>query len=117
MIPGLYSQVSARQLRHQAEETLIRVGLGNRLHFKPGQLSGGQQQRVAMARAMVNDPQVLLADEPTGQLDSKTSKEIMDLISRIHEQGRTVIVVTHDEETARYATRKIFLHDGRIQSD
>jgi putative ABC transport system ATP-binding protein len=114
VLPGLYSPGSARHLRRHAEELLVQVGLGDRLHFKPGQLSGGQQQRVALARALVNDPQVLLADEPTGQLDSATSAEIMELIAGIHRQGRTVILVTHDVSTAACAGRSIFLLDGRV---
>jgi len=117
MLPGLYGRTPGKRLRQRAEEVLTRVGLGDRLHFRPGQLSGGQQQRVAMARALINDPQVLLADEPTGQLDSGTSAEIMELISEIHQQGRTVILVTHDQDTASHARRKIVLHDGRIRSD
>jgi putative ABC transport system ATP-binding protein len=84
------------------------------MNFRPSQLSGGQQQRVAMARALVNDPQLLLADEPTGQLDSQTSGEIMRLIAEIHEQGRTVVLVTHDDEIAGYARRRIRLSDGLI---
>ena len=114
VLPGLYSPGSARHLRRRAEELLVQVGLGDRLHFKPNQLSGGQQQRVALARALVNDPQVLLADEPTGQLDSATSAEIMELIAGIHRQGRTVILVTHDASTAAFAGRSIFLLDGRV---
>jgi len=116
MLPGLYGRTPSRALRARAEELLALVGLGDRMDFKPGQLSGGQQQRVAIARALVNDPQVLLADEPTGQLDSKTSTEILDLLTDIHRQGRTVILVTHDQKTADYAQRKIFLDDGRIQT-
>ncbi len=114
MLPGLYSSTPGRELKARAEKLLTLVGLSDRMDFKPGQLSGGQQQRVAIARALVNDPQVLLADEPTGQLDSKTSGEILDLLSDIHRQGRTVILVTHDQATANYAERKIFLDDGRI---
>lgn len=86
------------------------------MHFRPGQLSGGQQQRVAMARALLNDPQVVLADEPTGQLDSTTSTEIMALLQSIHAQGRTVVLVTHDAATAGYAGRQIVLSDGHVQA-
>jgi putative ABC transport system ATP-binding protein len=114
VLPGLYGPQSGRVLRQRAEELLVQVGLGERLHFRPSQLSGGQQQRVAIARALLCDPQVLLADEPTGQLDSKTSSEIMALIGAIHRQGRTVILVTHDQATAACAERSIVLHDGRI---
>jgi putative ABC transport system ATP-binding protein len=114
MLPGLYSRTAARELRHRAEQILEQLGLGDRMNFRPSQLSGGQQQRVAMARALVNDPQLLLADEPTGQLDSQTSGEIMRLIAAIHEQGRTVVLVTHDDEIAGYARRRIRLSDGLI---
>jgi len=117
MLPGLYGTTPTRRLRQRAEELLVQVGLGDRLHFKPGQLSGGQQQRVALARALVNDPQVLLADEPTGQLDSATSAEIMELLIGIHRQGRTVILVTHDRDTAACAQRRIHLRDGLVASD
>jgi len=116
MLPGLYSRTAARELRHRAEQILDQVGLGDRIHFRPSQLSGGQQQRVAMARALINDPRLLLADEPTGQLDSRTSGEIMRLIARIHEQGRTVVLVTHDDGVAGYARRRIRLNDGCITS-
>jgi putative ABC transport system ATP-binding protein len=114
MLPGLYSRTAARELRHRAEQILDQLGLGDRMNFRPSQLSGGQQQRVAMARALVNDPRLLLADEPTGQLDSQTSGEIMRLIAEIHEQGRTVVLVTHDDEIAGYARRRIRLSDGLI---
>jgi putative ABC transport system ATP-binding protein len=116
MLPGLYSRTAARELRQRAEQILDQVGLGDRMHFKPNQLSGGQQQRVAMARALINDPRLLLADEPTGQLDSQTSGEIMGLIARTHEQGLTVVLVTHDDGVAGYARRRIRLSDGRITS-
>jgi putative ABC transport system ATP-binding protein len=114
ILPGLYGPAPGRQLRERAEDLLNQVGLSDRLHFTPGQLSGGQQQRVALARALVNDPRLLLADEPTGQLDSTTSVEILDLLATIHRQGRTLILVTHDEETAARAQRRIVLHDGRV---
>jgi putative ABC transport system ATP-binding protein len=117
MLPGLYSRTAARELRQRAEQILDQVGLGDRMHFRPNQLSGGQQQRVAMARALVNNPRLLLADEPTGQLDSQTSGEIMRLIARIHEQGLTVVLVTHDDGVAGYARRRIRLSDGRITSN
>jgi putative ABC transport system ATP-binding protein len=116
ILPGLYSATPARHLRQRAEELLSQVGLADRLHFRPGQLSGGQQQRVAMARALLNDPQVLLADEPTGQLDSATSAEIMTLLETIHAQGRTVILVTHDAATAECAGREVLLHDGLVRN-
>jgi putative ABC transport system ATP-binding protein len=116
MLPGLYGTTPARRLRQQAERLLCQVGLEERMHFRPGQLSGGQQQRVAMARALLNDPQVVLADEPTGQLDSTTSTEIMALLQSIHAQGRTVVLVTHDAATAGYAGRQIVLSDGYVQA-
>ncbi len=115
-IPGLYGRRSQRRLRRHAQELLALVGLGDRATFKPSQLSGGQQQRVALARALVNDPQLLLADEPTGQLDSQTSDEIMSLLARINETGRSVLVVTHDEATAAFASRRILISDGVLVS-
>ena len=114
MLPGLYGATPTRQLRQRAQQLLEQVGLADRMHFRPGQLSGGQQQRVAMARALINDPQLLLADEPTGQLDSATSAGIMDLLREMHRQGRTVILVTHEVEISAAAERIIVLHDGRI---
>jgi len=116
MLPGLYGSTPGHQLRQRAKDLLEQVGLGDRLQFRPGQLSGGQQQRVALARALVNDPRILLADEPTGQLDSATSAEIIQLISGIHRQGRTIILVTHDQETAACAQRKILLRDGLVEN-
>jgi putative ABC transport system ATP-binding protein len=114
LLPGLYSPTPTSRLRDRARDLLTQVGLGERMHFKPSQLSGGQQQRVAIARALINDPDILLADEPTGQLDSNTSKEIMALMTDINKQGKTVILVTHDEDTAVVAKRKIYMKDGRI---
>ncbi len=114
MLPGLYSDTPNRQLRQRARQLLEQVGLADRLHFRPSQLSGGQQQRVAMARALMNDPPLLLADEPTGQLDSTTSAGIMELLREMHHQGRTVILVTHEAEVSAAAERIIVLHDGRI---
>lgn len=114
MLPGLYSATPTRQLRQRAQLLLEQVGLADRLHFRPSQLSGGQQQRVAMARALINDPPLLLADEPTGQLDSTTSAGIMELLREMHRQGRTVILVTHEAEVSAAAERIIVLHDGRI---
>jgi len=114
LMPGLYGPQSQRKLRQRAQELLGLVGLADRATFKPHQLSGGQQQRVALARALVNGPALLLADEPTGQLDSVTSVEIMNLFRRINEQGTTVIVVTHDANVAAYASRCIRVADGRV---
>jgi putative ABC transport system ATP-binding protein len=101
----------------KAEAALKSVGLGDRMDHKPNELSGGQRQRVAIARALVNNPSIILADEPTGNLDSKTSYEIMELIEKIHEAGNTVIIVTHEEDIAKRAKRIVRLRDGLIESD
>ncbi|WP_243367020.1 ABC transporter ATP-binding protein [Fundidesulfovibrio soli] len=114
LLPGLYSPAPQHQLRQRAEHLLAQVGLADRMRHKPSQLSGGQQQRVALARAMLNDPDLILADEPTGQLDSKTSAEIMSLFAEVNGQGKTIIVVTHDEETASHAKRRVLVQDGTI---
>jgi ABC-type lipoprotein export system ATPase subunit len=100
-----------------ALEALQRVGLGDRAHHRPDELSGGQQQRVAIARALVNNPGLLLADEPTGALDSRTSAEVMDLFEALHAQGLTVIMVTHDPQVAQRAKRVVTLSDGKVVSD
>ncbi|MBN8702851.1 MAG: ABC transporter ATP-binding protein [Bacteroidetes bacterium] len=117
MLPLVYAGLpkSAREVR--AKEVLSQVGLANRMHHKPNELSGGQRQRVAIARALVNNPAIILADEPTGNLDSKTSVEIMALFEAIHAQGNTVILVTHEEDIAKYAHRIVRLKDGTIESD
>ncbi|UZP67331.1 ABC transporter ATP-binding protein [Desulfovibrio mangrovi] len=117
MLPGLYGDASGKFLRERAEALLERVGLADRMHFKPSSLSGGQQQRVALARALLNDPPLLLADEPTGQLDTATGKDILDLFESINAAGKTIIIVTHDPETATRAARRIEFADGRIVSD
>jgi len=114
LLPGLYSNSPQSELRARAEKLLTQVGLADRMHHKPSQLSGGQQQRVALARSMLNDPDLILADEPTGQLDSKTSVEIMNLFAEVNAMGKTIIVVTHDEETASYAKRRVLVLDGKI---
>lgn len=114
LLPGLYGPESRKALTERAEDLLNRVGLGDRASFRPSQLSGGQQQRVALARALINRPSIIFADEPTGQLDSSTSTEIMELLSKIHDAGKTVVIVTHDEDTAAYASTHIHLTDGRI---
>lgn len=116
-LPLIYAGFSAHERRERATETLRNVGLGNRMHHKPNELSGGQRQRVAVARALVNNPSIILADEPTGNLDSKTGVEIMALFDDLYEQGNTIIVVTHEEEIARHARRIIRLRDGLIESD
>ncbi len=117
LMPGLYTSASQHKLTLRAKELLAMVGLGDRLHHKPAQLSGGQQQRVALARALINSPSLLLADEPTGQLDSRTSTEIMQLMGDINAQGATVLLVTHDADVAAYAKRRLHMEDGRIVLD
>ena len=114
LLPGLYGPESRRALTERAKEILAMVGLSDRASYRPSQLSGGQQQRVALARALINQPDVVFADEPTGQLDSATSREIMELIARINQGGATVVMVTHDEETASFASSSILLTDGTV---
>ena len=114
-LPMIYAGIRDRATR--ARSALERVGLGHRMKHLPSELSGGQQQRVAIARAMVVDPAILLADEPTGNLDSASSAEIMKLLVELNEQGRTIVLITHEEDIARYARRVVRLHDGRIVSD
>ena len=116
-LPLFYAGVSTRERNERARARLAEVGLGDRAHHKPNELSGGQQQRVAIARALVNDPAVLLADEPTGNLDSTTSEEIMRVFEDLNAGGRTIIMVTHDEEVAAHAKRTIRLRDGLIVED
>jgi putative ABC transport system ATP-binding protein len=116
-LPLFYAGVNAGKARTMAESALQKVGLGDRMHHKPDELSGGQQQRVAIARALVNNPSLLLADEPTGALDTKTSAEILDLFGDLHRQGMTLIVVTHDLNVARRAGRIVTISDGEIISD
>lgn len=118
MLPLTYAGVAGKERTQRAFNALERVGLGERTHHAPNELSGGQQQRVAIARALVNDPAILMADEPTGALDSKTGVEIMTLFQNLHhEQGQTVILVTHDAYVARHANRVIKISDGKIVSD
>jgi putative ABC transport system ATP-binding protein len=117
MLPLIYAGMSRHERKNRATEVLESVGLGDRIEHRPNELSGGQKQRVAVARAMVNHPSIILADEPTGNLDSKTSVDIMGLFDEIHERGNTVIVVTHEEDIAKHAKRIIRLIDGRIESD
>jgi putative ABC transport system ATP-binding protein len=116
-LPLVYASVPRLRRRRTAMDALARVGLADRSHHWPNQLSGGEQQRVVIARAMVNDPAVILADEPTGSLDSSTSEEILSLFEDLHRDGRTLIVVTHATEVAGRAQRRITLHDGRIIDD
>jgi putative ABC transport system ATP-binding protein len=116
-LPLFYAGVPGKERREAALARLTEVGLGDRAHHKPQELSGGQQQRVAIARALVNDPAFLLADEPTGNLDSKTSKEILALFDTLNERGRTIIMVTHDESVASHARRVLRVLDGLIVAD
>ena len=116
-LPMIYAGFSKTDRRARAQEVLTQVGLSDRMDHHPNQLSGGQRQRVAVARALVNSPSIILADEPTGNLDSKTSLEIMKLFNEIHANGNTVILVTHEEEIAEYAHRIIRLRDGMVESD
>jgi putative ABC transport system ATP-binding protein len=116
-LPLIYAGMKPHARREKALEALENVGLGNRVHHKPNELSGGQRQRVAIARALVNNPSIILADEPTGNLDSKTGIEIMALFEQLYEQGNTIIVVTHEEDIARHARRIVRLRDGLIESD
>lgn len=116
-LPLVYAGMSNKDRKERAESVLESVGLGDRMEHKPNELSGGQRQRVAIARALVNDPAIILADEPTGNLDSKTSYEIMEIFQEINEAGNTVILVTHEEDIALYTKRIIRLRDGLIESD
>jgi putative ABC transport system ATP-binding protein len=116
-LPLIYAGVSKKQRMERALQVLESVNLADRSHHKPNEMSGGQNQRVAIARALVNNPAIILADEPTGNLDSKTSYEIMDIFSKIHEGGNTVILVTHEEDIANYSHRIIRLRDGVIETD
>ncbi|OQP67771.1 ABC transporter ATP-binding protein [Niastella populi] len=116
-LPLVYAGVGRKQRTEMAMEVIKKVGLEDRSHHKPNELSGGQCQRVAIARALVNNPSLILADEPTGNLDTKTSKEIMDIFNQIQAAGNTVVLVTHEEDIANYAKRVVRLRDGLIESD
>ena len=116
-LPLVYSGVSSKERERRAAEALESVGLADRMEHKPAEMSGGQRQRVAVARALINNPSIILADEPTGNLDTKTSIEIMRLFEEIYRKGNTVIVVTHEEDIALHARRIIKLRDGKIESD
>jgi putative ABC transport system ATP-binding protein len=117
MLPLIYAGIKKQERIAKAEKILTEVGLADRMEHKPNELSGGQRQRVAVARALINDPSILLADEPTGNLDSKISEEIMQLFAEIHRKGNTLVVVTHEEDIALHAHRIIRLKDGEIESD
>ena len=116
-LPLIYSGIAKRDRRERALRSLENVGLGDRVHHKPNELSGGQRQRVAVARALVNDPSIILADEPTGNLDSRTGEEIMQLFEALYRRGNTILLVTHEEDIARHARRVIRLRDGQIEVD
>ena len=116
-LPLIYSGIARRERHERAKAALEAVGLGDRMHHRPNEMSGGQRQRVAIARALVNRPSILLADEPTGNLDSKTGDEIMEVVDKLHADGNTIILVTHEEELALRAARVVRLRDGHIVSD
>ena len=116
-LPLIYAGYSKTEREEKALKALEGVGLGDRAHHKPNELSGGQRQRVAIARALVNDPSIILADEPTGNLDSKTSYDIMDLFAQLHDKGNTIIMVTHEDDIAHYSHRIVRLRDGLVESD
>jgi putative ABC transport system ATP-binding protein len=116
-LPLIYGGVSSSERKQRALDTLAHVGLGDRVHHKPNELSGGQRQRVAVARALVTRPSIILADEPTGNLDTKTGEEIMALFEELHHQGNTIILVTHEADIAEHAHRVVRLRDGKIETD
>jgi len=116
-LPLLYAGLHTRERHERARTALTRVGLGDRIHHHPNQMSGGQQQRVAIARALVANPKVILADEPTGNLDSVTSVEVMAIFQELCDSGITVVLVTHEPDIARYAARVVVMRDGKVQSD
>lgn len=116
-LPLIYKGMPEKERKEAVENALSKVGLENRMHHRPNQLSGGQQQRVAIARALITKPTMILADEPTGNLDSKSSSDIMELIHELHEQGNTIVLITHDHEVAMEAKRQVQMRDGKIVSD
>jgi len=116
-LPLIYAGIPAEQRLERAKQALTAVGMGDRMNHKPNELSGGQRQRVAIARALVNSPSIILADEPTGNLDSQTGVEIMALFDRLHEQGNNIVLVTHEHDIAEYAHRVVHIRDGRVFSD
>jgi len=117
LMPTIYSKKDRKNIKEKAKELLEKVGLGDKLNFKPSQLSGGQQQRVAIARALINEPQLILADEPTGALDSKTAESIMKIFKELNEEGKTIVIITHDPSIASQTKRIIKIKDGKILND
>lgn len=117
MLPGLYQKESKSIIKNRAEALLVKVGLEKRVTHKPSQLSGGERQRVAVARALINDPEIILADEPTGNLDSKTGQEILDLLTSLHKDGKTVVIITHDTHVSKACSRIIRLKDGQLAKE
>ena len=113
-LPLVYAGISKKEREERAKKMLEIVGLGTRLHHRPNELSGGQRQRVAIARALVNDPAIILADEPTGNLDSQSEKEIMNFFQELHQKGKTIVVVTHEPEVAKYTKRILHFKDGKL---
>ena len=116
-LPLVYAGVAAKDRQERAKQALHKVDLGERMTHRPNELSGGQRQRVAIARALVNNPSILLADEPTGNLDSKTGQEIMALFERLHKSGNTIVLVTHEADVAAFAYRTIYIRDGQVEND
>jgi len=116
-VPLIYARVRAKERKKLATQVLEDLGLGDRLNHRPNEISGGEMQRVTIARALVNNPLIILADEPTGNLDTKTGEEIMKIFDRLHQQGHTIIMVTHEAEVAKHARRIIYLRDGLIEKD
>jgi putative ABC transport system ATP-binding protein len=116
-LPLVYAGVGAKERRNLATQALTKVGLADRMNHRPNELSGGQRQRVAIARALVNSPSILLADEPTGNLDSTTSEEIMALFEALHQTGQTIVLVTHEQDIAEHALRQVHLKDGKVERD
>ncbi len=117
VLPMIYGNVFKKERRDRAVRMLESVGLGDRIDHMPAEMSGGQRQRVAIARALINDPAIIMADEPTGNLDSKSTKEVMEIFSSLYKEGKTIILVTHEPDVAEYATRHVILSDGHISKD
>ena len=117
ILPMIYGHVFKSERRQRAVKMLTHLGLGDRIDHMPNELSGGQRQRVAIARALINDPAIIMADEPTGNLDSRSTRDVMDIFSELYQEGKTIILVTHEQDVADYATRHVVLSDGRISKD